>query len=93
MLHCRDGARFPPDVILDFQAKEFNLDFIRLEKVVSDGLRVFSKLHTDCHVPFTKEWLPPGHYHKGLIGGMLQRWLSFWKVLPSPQRNSRALSE
>ena len=24
---------------------------------------------------------------------MLQRWLSFWKVLPSPQRNSRALSE
>jgi hypothetical protein len=27
-------------------------------------------------------------YHKGLIGGVLQRWLSFWKVLPSPQRNS-----
>ena len=24
-------------------------------------------------------------YHKGLIGGVLQRWLSFWKVLPSPQ--------
>ena len=32
-------------------------------------------------------------YHKGLIGGVLQRWLSFWKVLPSPQRNSGALSE
>ena len=32
-------------------------------------------------------------YHKGLIGGLLQRWLSFWKVLPSPQRNSGALSE
>ena len=31
--------------------------------------------------------------HKGLIGGMLQRWLSFWKVLPSLQRNSGALSE
>ena len=28
-----------------------------------------------------------------LIGGVLQRWLSFWKVLPSPQRNSRTLSE
>ena len=32
-------------------------------------------------------------YHKGLIGGVLQRWLSFWKVLRFPQRNSRALSE
>jgi hypothetical protein len=32
-------------------------------------------------------------YHKGLIGGVLQRWLSFWKVLPSSQRNSGALSE
>ena len=30
--------------------------------------------------------------HKGLIGGVLYRWLSFWKVLPSPQRNSGALS-
>ena len=32
-------------------------------------------------------------YHKGLIGGVLQRWLSFRNVLPSPQRNSGALSE
>ena len=32
-------------------------------------------------------------YHKGLIGGVLQRWLSFCKVLPSPQRTSGALSE
>ncbi|XP_062300437.1 high mobility group nucleosome-binding domain-containing protein 5-like [Scomber scombrus] len=32
-------------------------------------------------------------YHKGLIGGVLQRWLSFWKVLQSPQRNAGALSE
>ena len=30
-------------------------------------------------------------YHKGLLGRVLQRWLSFWKVLPSPQ-NSRALN-
>ena len=27
-------------------------------------------------------------YHKRLIGGVLQTWLSFLKVLPSPQRNS-----
>ena len=27
-------------------------------------------------------------YHKGLIGGVLQRWLSFWKVLPSPVRGT-----
>jgi hypothetical protein len=32
-------------------------------------------------------------YHKGLIGGVLQSWLSFWKVIPSPQSNYRALSE
>lgn len=32
-------------------------------------------------------------YHKGVISGVLQRWLSIWKVLPSPQRNSGALSE
>ena len=25
-------------------------------------------------------------YHKGLIGRVLERWLSFWKVLPYPQR-------
>ena len=29
----------------------------------------------------------------GLIGEVLQIWLSFWKVLPSPQSNSGALSE
>ena len=32
-------------------------------------------------------------YHKGLIGGVLHRRLSFWNVLRSPQRNSGALSE
>ena len=30
-------------------------------------------------------------YHTGLISGVLQRWLSFWKVLSS-QRNAGALS-
>ena len=32
-------------------------------------------------------------YHKGLIGGVLQRWLSFSMAFPSPQRKSGALSE
>ena len=31
-------------------------------------------------------------YHNVLIGRVLQRWLSFWKVFPSPQRKSGALS-
>ena len=53
----------------------------------------FSKIQAGCHVPFTEEWLPSGQYHKGLIGGVLQRWSFFWKILPSPQRNSGALSE
>ena len=52
----------------------------------------FDKLQEGCHVPFTVEWLPSGHYHKDLTSGVLQRWLSFWKVLTSPQRNSGALS-
>ena len=29
ILHRRDSARFPPDVTLGIQAKEFNLGFIR----------------------------------------------------------------
>ena len=37
MLHCRNGARFPPDVTLGIQAKEFNLGFIRPENLVSHG--------------------------------------------------------
>jgi hypothetical protein len=90
-------AWFPPEVRLGIQAKEFHLGFIGPENLVSHGLRVllvpFSKLQADCHVLFTEEWLPSGHYHKSLIGGGLQRWLSFCKVLPSPQRNSGALSE
>ena len=31
MLHHKDGARFPPDVTLGIQAKEFNLGIIRPE--------------------------------------------------------------
>ena len=41
MLHHGDSARFPPDMMFDIQAKEFNLVFIRPENVVSHGLRVF----------------------------------------------------
>ena len=39
-IHHRDCARFPPDVTLGIQAKEFNLGFIRPENLVSQGLRV-----------------------------------------------------
>ena len=41
MLPRRDGARFPPDVTLGIQAKEFNLGFIRPANLVSHGLRIF----------------------------------------------------
>ena len=62
MLHCRDGARFLPDVTLGIQAKEFNLGFIRPENLVSNGLRVFKCLLANSkHMPFTVEWLPSGH--------------------------------
>ena len=95
MLHCRDGigqvmsgAWFPPDMTLGIQAKEFNLCFNRPENFVSHGLRVlqvdFGKLQAGCHVPFT-EWLLSGHSTMQVIGGELQRWLSFWKVLLSSQ--------
>ena len=40
MLHRKAGARFPPDVTLGIQAKEFNLGFIRPDNRVSHGLRV-----------------------------------------------------
>ena len=36
-----DPARFPPNVLLGIQAKEFNFGFIRPENIVSYGLRVF----------------------------------------------------
>ena len=57
--------------------------------LVSHGLRVFK-----CLLAYSKPavmciLLSSGFrlaiLHKGLIGGVLQRWLSFWKVLQSPQ--------
>jgi hypothetical protein len=45
MLHCKDGARFHPDVTLGIQAKEFNLGFLRPKDLVSHGLSLpFGKL-------------------------------------------------
>ena len=41
MLRSRYGDRFPPDVMLGIQAKEFNLGFIKPVNLVSHGLRVF----------------------------------------------------
>jgi hypothetical protein len=41
MLPRRDGDKLPPDMMLGIQGKEFNLGFIRLENLVSHGLRVF----------------------------------------------------
>ena len=64
MLHRRDGARFPPDVTLGIQAKEFRLCFIRPEILASHDLRVFRCLLANSKqvfVPFAKEWLPSGH--------------------------------
>ena len=59
MLHRRDGAWFPPDVMLGIQAKEFNIGFIRPENLGSHGLKVlyvpFGKLQAGCHVPCTEE--------------------------------------
>jgi hypothetical protein len=37
MLHCRDGAGFPPDVTLAIQVNETNLGVIRAENLVSHG--------------------------------------------------------
>ena len=55
MLHSRDGARFPPDVTLGIQAKEFHLSFISPQNFVL----AYSQRAVMCF--FTKEWLPSGH--------------------------------
>ena len=87
--------------MLGIQAKEFNLCFMRPENFVSHDLRVcqgpFGKLQTGCYLPFTGEasvWPISAALHQsGLFEGVLQRWLSFWKVILSPQRNAEALLE
>ena len=44
MLPRADGARFPPNVALGIQAKEFSLGFIRPENLGAHGLSVFRRL-------------------------------------------------
>ena len=98
MLHRRDGARFSPDVTLGIQAKQFSFSFIRPDNLFSQWSE--SPLGAFWQTPHGLSCTFFGGVasiwplcHKGLTGGVLQRWLSFWKVLPSPQRNSGALSE
>ena len=77
MLHRRDGARFPPDVTLDIQAKEFNLGLIRPENLVSPVLSPLgafwqtpSGLSCAFYCEVASVW---PLYRKGLICGVLQR--------------------
>ena len=81
MLYRRDGARCPPDVTLVIQAKELNLGFIRPENLVSHGLSPLGALRQtpsglSCafYCGVASVW---PLYNKGLIGGVLQEWLSF----------------
>ena len=96
MLHCISqvisGAWFPPDVTLGIQAKEFIIGFTRAEILVSHGqspLGAFwltpSELSFSFYWEVASVWLL---YHNSLIDGVLQRLVSFWKDLPTPQRNS-----
>ena len=68
MFQCWDGigqvisgARFPPDVTIKIEAKQFSLGFIRPENLVSHSLRVLCKLQVGFNVSFTKERLPSSH--------------------------------
>ena len=61
-LNRHPSLRFPPDVTLGIQAKEFNLAFVRSENLVFHGQSPLgASWQTGCHVPFTEEWLPSGH--------------------------------
>ena len=58
MLHHRDGARFPPDVMLGIQAKEFNLGFIRPSTPIAQFGRAASSrksLDGSKHHPITND--------------------------------------
>ena len=94
MLQRRHGARFPSDVMLSILAKEFNQTkescFSRSESPLGAFWQTPSRLSCAFYWGEASVW---PLYHKGLIGGVLQWWLCFWKVLTSPQGNSGALSE
>ena len=58
-------VRFPPDVALCIQSKEFNIRLIRPQNLLPHALKVFHvpfyKLQACCHVPISQEWLSSGH--------------------------------
>ena len=59
MLQRRDGARFPLDVTLGIQAKEFNLGFIRPENLASKVFRCLfanSKRAVMCRLATLPDW-------------------------------------
>ena len=65
MFHRRDGLRFPPDVTLGIQFKEFNLGFIRPENLENQNQSPLGAFwQTPSGVPFYEEWLPSGHSTK-----------------------------
>ena len=97
MLYRSDPDIFRPHVNLGIQPQEFNLGFIRPNNFIFHaqsplGARWQTPSMLSCAFYWGVASVWP-LYHKGLIGGVLQRWLSLWKVLPSPKRNSGALSE
>jgi hypothetical protein len=89
---CRDSARFPPDVTLGIQTKEFDLGFIRPNNLVSHVQRCLlanSKRAVMClllrsgfrlvTLPWRPDWWNPAEI------------VDLLKVLPAPQRNRRVL--
>jgi hypothetical protein len=73
---------------LGIQAKEFNLGFIGPENPVSHGQNPLGAIwQTPGGLSCAFYWAVASVWalnHKGMISGVLQRWLSFWKILSSP---------
>ena len=84
-------VRFPPDVALCIQAKEFNFRFIRPHNRLLHALnlsRTFCKVLVCCHVPFSQEWLLSGRSHiKPTFVKCCRDCCPFLQVLPSQPRN------
>ena len=98
MLHRRDGSRFPPDVTIVIPwpkssilvSSDQRILFLMVLKSLGGFWQTPSGLSCAFYWGVASVW---SLYHKGLIGVVLQRWLSFWKVIQSPQRISGALSK
>ena len=88
VLWSRFSSRISLYLMPGIQAKELNIGFIR--PMVWESFRCLWQIPSGLSWGVASVW---PLYHKGLIGGVLQRWLAFWKVLPSSQRNTRALWE